>query len=414
MKRFIGWSGILLFSQFAGANAPSLIGPYLKTDIGVNTKYQYNVYHDFYRAIGDATVSVNPEFTGQTRPSAFYVKGRLKGIYEKFASQTIQDHFDIDGDLKLLINENEEWSGALFGSGKLFSDPSPNERYGRIARMNANGGLRLSKVTGKGRSLDFEGSYALESFNDPNQTGVYSNMLNNQNLEALAQYNNAFLPETNWFLRAKGGMKNYATTTFNNPSYSESLTAKRNSYYGLIESGFVGRLTERSTVDCAVGWLYRQYAASTLDQGTLFAEPVFYMRFVEQVTRRDQLLAGYNYIVSDSYWSDYVLDQEIYLGLGRVMGDQVLVMGRFSYVYKSFSKPIRRDDERITSSIGIRYSINPQLKVTGDFKIDLYSSDAYNTDPSALTNPNGTIVTAPDRPVSYKAGSIGIGIVATY
>ena len=137
---------------------------------------------------------------------------------------------------------------------------------------------------------------------------------------------------------------------------------------------------------------------------TFFA-PVFYVHFAEQVTRRDQFTLGYDYKVEDSYYTNYYLDQEIYAGLVKVVGDQILALARLGYDYRSYSLPFRRDDIRITASFSARYSITKTVKATADLKLDLLSSDAYDNSPNAVS---------PDRPMSYNAGSFTLGLMANY
>jgi len=269
------------------------------------------------------------------------------------------------------------------------------------------GGAALKFKGESGNSLDIKGSYSIETFTIPNVSQFNAtNLYNNNNIDGVVEYSSQFLPETSWFLRASGGQRVFP----NKPDFSlnPDFVVKNDSVYALGESGFVGRLSERSTVDFAIGWLYRNYAVQIPPPSNIsanFLAPVFYARFAEQVTRRDQLTLGYDYKVDDSYFTNYYLDQEIYAGLVRVLGDQVLVLGRIGYDYRSYSLPFRRDDIRLTGSFSVRYSFTKVIKFTADLKVDLLSSDAYD---------NTLTPIAPDRPFNYNAGSFAIGLLANY
>ncbi|MDZ4678047.1 MAG: hypothetical protein SGI74_11140 [Oligoflexia bacterium] len=384
--------------------------PLIKASVNAATKYMYNIFYDHNRAITDLASHISPEIHGTTKPKTIYFKGSAGGFYEKYLAYSIQDHFDYNGAGSMVINEDGGVSCRVDGNYKSHSDPAANEDYKRINRTNYGASFNMLIKSESKKSVEIKTRYSAENFNNPNLTGPLSSYLSNNTIDGVVQYNNAFLPETIWFMRASGGMTQYTTGAFELDPNNISAEPKNNNFFGTTETGFLGRLTERSSVDCAVGFHFRSYQTS----GSGFASPLFYLRFTEQVTRRDQMIAGYNYIVNNAYWSDYVLDQEIYIGLARVMGDQVLLLSRLSYLYKSYSLPVRRDDERIATAFSLRYSINSQIKLTADVKVDLLSSDVYNNQNSGRTNLNGVRVYAPDRPASYKNGTLGLGIIANY
>lgn len=390
-----------------------------KTDVAVGSRYVYNVFYDFLRAVNDAVLTVKPEIRGNTKPSGLFVDAGASGLYEKYLKNSIQDHFDYEGFSDIYINEGGPQSFIVSGRYKSFSDLAPSENYARIERSAIDGNLRAKIKGQRGNSFDISAHYNMDLFNNKQFAGTGQadpKFLSNNTIEGTVQYNNNFLPETAWILRASGGK-----TTYPNPAISmtnNSLALGKNgSFYAMAETGFVGRLTDKSTIDFASGFLVRNYEETTAPSQS-FSGPVFYLRFTEQITRRDQLMAGYNYVVKESYWSNYVLDQEIYIGLARVMGDQVLLLTRIGYSYRSYSLPLRRDDERIGAGFMIKYSLSPTIKLTADLKVDLLSSDAFfngtTTETTPPTNPNGTLIAFPDRPASYKAGSFGLGVVASF
>jgi len=377
----------------------------IQADLQADSKYQYNIYYDSGGAVNDAVLDLRPSLVARTKPRYFLLEGGLDGYLEQYASAAIQNHFDFSGNSKILMNAEGNTVWRILGTFKSFSDPSPSPTFGRVGRTVAGGGAGVNVRNDKGNALDVFGRASSEQFTIPTLKTKY---LDNMLMEASAQYNNAFLPETAWISRATAGLHRFPTKTMLDPQF-RPLSAKNDSVYGLLESGFLGRLTEKSTIDSAVGWMLRSYSADTAPSDN-FSGPVFYMRFAEQVSRKDQLMVGYNYTVEDSYYTNYVLTQEIYLGLSRVVGDQLLFLARTTYEYRNYSLPNRRDDVRITAGLSAKYSISNTIKLTTDLKIDLLSSDAYdNADPN-----NGDFLVTSDRPSSYKAGSFGVGLVASY
>ena len=318
----------------------------------------------------------------------------------------------------MLIGAQQNKTGRIVGDYQSFSDPSPTATFGRVGRIQAGGGVGGQFKNGRGSFIDILGRYNIEQFTIPQIVTPY---LNNTNIEGVVTYSNAFLPETSWIIRGRGGIRQFPTKTINPTDAADSSIAlfapKNDSQYVLLETGLIGRMTENSTVDTAIGWHVRTYTSDyentsnqqTQEMGTRdFSGPVFYTRFTEQITRRDQLLLGYDYSVADAYITNFVLQQELYMGVVRVLGDQVLFLFRIAYDYNSYSLPSRRDDERLVGSAMIKYSLSPMVKVTADVKVDLLSSDAYSLAPATYVDFN------PDRPASYKAGSVGLGLVASF
>lgn len=382
-------------------------GSDLDGSLSLETRYDYNVYYDLNNPVSDTVVALRPKVWGQTKPSSFYLKGEVAGLYENFLSQNIQNHFDYSGRVTAKAFEGRPFSILLGGGYKTFSDPSPDSTYGRLPRTVIDGKLETKIKRDSGSSIDLKAYFEMEDFVNTKFTN--STYLSNTTAGGSIQYNDAFLPETYWFLRGGGGFRSFPN---GEPDFTpkDFLIAKNNSFYGLAEAGIVGRLTEKSVIDCATGWLVRAYDAVE-DEGENFSGPVFYFRFTEQITRKDQLAAGYNYVVKDSYLTNFYLDQEVYLGLARVIGDQVLLMGRVNYSYRNYSLPIRRDDQRIFGTISARYSLTPSIKITARMTFDFLNSDSYD---NSIESSTSIVPTNPDRQASYRAGSFGLGIMAAF
>jgi hypothetical protein len=390
----------------------------LRADVGVVSRYAYNVYYDYLRAISDELFAVKPELKVHSRQSSFYVDGELAGLYEKYFTQTIQDHFDYDGLAHLNINELEPHSWLVSGKYHSFSDPSPNETYGRLTHNQIQGEVKFKTEKNRNGGFDASLKYFSEDFTNPalgtQSSLISSNYLANRTIEGSLQYSKLFSTETIWFLRASGGTTQYPNSIISTAIPATLLsgaTQKNNSTFGLAEAGMQGRLSEKSTVDFSVGYLYRGYT-----DNEKFMNSVFNVHFTDQLGRRDQLLTGFNYTVKDSYWTDYYLEQEVYVGSAHVVGDQLIMLSRIAFDYRNYSSPNRRFDERIVAAVGVKYSLTNSIKLTADLKLDLLSSDAFNTSQtsSTTTNPNGSALKFVDAPASYQAGSAGIGIVADF
>ena len=384
----------------------------IKADLDVNTRYVYNIFYDFGRKINDVAFDLVPHLFAQSKPHLIYFKIDGKGLFEQFTQYQIQNHTDYDGNGEVLINEGHRLSFAVKGGYRGYSDPSPNETYGRLNHQVIDVSILSKMKILEDSNIEVKAGLQEEDFENPQIAAgsagtMPAGVLANNTLSGLAQYNNNFLPETAWYVRASGGVTQFPNTA---PD-ANGAKYKYNSTFAAGEAGIIGRLSESSTVDCAAG-----YAARIYEVADSFLGPVFYLRFTEQVTRRNQLMAGFDYTVKDTYWSNYRLDQEIYFGLGRIVGDQFLILTRISYDYSGYSLPNRRDDQRVKGAVSLRYSLTPAIKLTADLKVDLLSSDAYNTSAGVIsqTNPDGTPVTFLDNPASYNAGSLGLGVMASF
>jgi len=173
-----------------------------------------------------------------------------------------------------------------------------------------------------------------------------------------------------------------------------------NSYFAEAMGGVEGRLSDTTSLSAASGFLIRIYDDDA-DDGD-FAEPIFRLKFEEQLSPRDILLASFDYVVTDSYYTNFMVDQTISLGYGRILGDQVLALAKAAYSSLSFSKPNRREDQRVFGEVELEYSYDPQTKFGGLFRLDILNSDARENFTST-----GSTDDVPDPGVSYEAFTLG-------
>ena len=104
------------------------------------SKYQYNVYYDDLRSVNDEVFDVAPEFHAKSKPHFFTFQADADGLYEQYATQTIQNHIDGKGRAEMDINDTGKTTFRVYGADNNYSDPSPTETFGRIPRNLLEGG----------------------------------------------------------------------------------------------------------------------------------------------------------------------------------------------------------------------------------------------------------------------------------
>lgn len=412
MKKIVFYF-ILIFSlsSQAALTVPATEKASFSTEVLTQTHYNYNVYYNYVNPVSDASMSIAPTFSARTKPKYFYFEGDAKGRYEKFFTETVQDYFNFDLNGRMIVNEGGVSRFNIDLQQAQFSDPSPSNIYGRVMHERTLLLLTYKYKFDSGNTISFTTRSKSEDITMPSYT-ANKNYLSHYDGDVIGKYDIKFLPETSWFLRMSGGFRQYknpylssgdASTFIGNDPFGE-VSIKTRSGYFLGEVGLNGRLTDKTSVDFAAGYLSRIYPF--WDD---FVAPVFYMHFTEQVTRRDQLLAGYNYVVEDAYSGNYFLNQEIYVGIAKVIGDQLVALSKITYEYKNYSTPVSRNDQRITGGLTVKYSVRSDFKLMGDFRLDLLDSDGFYAPFGS-----GTAARTGDQPVSYKAGSISVGIIKTF
>jgi len=367
--------------------------------------YNYNVFYDDERQLGDTSISVQPLLSYALKGSAVGLKATAEGNYEKFQTYSVQNHFDYKTSLEVPISFDNGYEGRLYADYKDFSDLAFSPTGKRYARNEINGVAELRIPITATKRVGLQGKLMTSNFIEWEEERFTRNTA-----EGIAFYEQDFLPETKWFVRGTAGMDDYPNGSVHlGDKLYEIIPRKFNNYYGLGEVGLKGRLTEKSSIDAAFGYEGRYYDdADVWGKATTFNEPIFYIRFIEQVSRRDQLIGGFNYVIQEALWSHYYTDQEIFLGLGRVEGDQLLLLSRLAYAYRTYSSPNRRDDQRLTASFAARFSLSPRVKLTADLQMDVLNSDPYNSDNRFPTMP------PTDRAVSYRAGKASLGVLGEF
>lgn len=364
----------------------------------------------FYQDVGDRAdgfLKIKPRLLHESGGDSLQFKTDLDLSYNKYIKYANQDYFDYNAKANLPINPYGKFGTEFFVDLKKISEPAHTDIFYlssgtkktalRVERNVMGGGaetfwrmsnLSLWKLTAK---------YQLEAYADNDH-----NYLNNQSIDGSLFYDYQFLPETVFFIGGSGGMQTYPNGQKNKNTPAKATEIKTDSIYVSGRAGVRGRLAERTRVDASGALLVRQYQGSSLFKNTIiFSEPVFNLRVEEQFSPKDLLIAGYDYEVNDTKFSNYVVDQTTYIGYARILGDQLLLLGRLQYTYSSYSKNFRREDQRLGGAFRVDYSAGPKMKLSGLLDLDVLNSDAIRAfDRDGYT----------DAPVSYEYYRVGLEV----
>jgi hypothetical protein len=360
---------IILFVAKAGW------GKVFSGEVGLGSHYESNVFYLDETDHGDLVMSVKPKVKVHTKPAMFRLKVDFLGEYLKYLNFPEMDTMLYQGQLGVTINEHRQLELNIYGGGELKADPALYKEQERILHQEINGGGELKWRASDISTFFINGTYKMDTFADEERK-----YLNNYEVYSEVGYDYKFLPETSIYWAAGYGLQTYPEGFYYGKT---SPNRKSDSSILAFMGGIRGRLSDKTKLDTKGGLLFRTYA-----KDSSFAEPVFNLRFEEQVTPRDHLSVGYNYEVEDSYFTNYMLIQEMFLGYGRILGDQVLLLTRLSYAYLSYSKPIRREDQKIITLFHLEYSINPNLRMITFVESEVLSSDSYNTELGTIRDPS--------------------------
>ena len=296
------------------------------------------------------------------------------------------DNFGVDVTGQLRALHSESFSGLLMGYARNEAEAAVNSESLIRYRMIYGGGAKLIWTLGEFSVLSVSGNYEMQV----HDVELYQH-LDGYDTSGSARYSYYFLPETAIYFEASGGVRVYPNGS--NPIDEVEFDEQSDSIFAEFMSGVEGRLSDTTSIHASAGFLYREYVVDAD-----FAEPIFRLKFEEQLSPRDILVAGFDYRVTDSYYTNFMVDQTISLGYGRILGDQILVLGRAAYSALSFSLPNRREDQRILGEVDFEYSYTSELKFGAQFTLDLLNSDAREN-----FTTTGSLDDVPDPGVSYEA-----------
>lgn len=375
----------IAFLWFIPAGAQGFLGSSVK----FGTFYETNTYYASEEKSDDVAFQVEPNLVYLSNPSSKYVV-QTNSIfsYTKFMSSANQDYFDYDLNLRNTFKFSPGFHVSLTPKAKLLSEPALAKTEDRLERQFAGATFGVLLAKDSRRQYIFEADYEQESLSQSDYE-----YLNNMSVSSKFYYKKYFLPETFVYFGLRGGMRSF-------PDGEKAATFRYKYNSQRIEPGFglEGRLTRYFKIRSYFGYAVLQYA-----KDTNFNDPVYILELEEEMSPKDFILMGLENTVDDSYFTNFQINQKVYVGYGRFMGDQFLWVTKAEYLYKTFSRPQRRDDQRFIFDTRLEYSYSQKLKLEASAIFDVLSSDAV--DPDGPPDPI-------DPSASYQ--NIRVGIFGKY
>jgi len=330
----------------------------MSSDVRFGSFYETNTFYASDEKESDIGFLVEPH--------VFYNSGGRYSIqtdstvsYTKYLSNTNQDNLTYDLNLKNNLKISDRLQVYATPKIKLLSEPALGKDADRLERQTMGGNFGFVWSRDSRRQWIFDSSYEIETMS---QSEYYH--LDNQTMSAKLYYKKYFLPETFVYFGASGGARIF-------PDGTKYILEKYDSQR--IEPGFglEGRLTRYFKIRSYLGYALLQYK-----EDVNYQDPVYLIELEEEMSPKDFLLMGLESSVDDSYFTNYQLNQKVYVGYGRFIGDQILWVTKAEYLYKTFSRPNRRDDQRFVADTRLEYSFSEKLKLEASLMFDILSSDA--------------------------------------
>ena len=354
----------LLCSMLLGFSANSYAAA--EGSVKFGTFYESNTYYSDLKKADDIAFSIEPNLIYSNDVASKYtILTNSTVSYTKFLSNTNQDYFDYDLNLKNLFKFSPKFQLSITPHAKLLSEPALDKTQDRLERQFVGATLGMVLAKDSRRQYILEGDYTQESLS---QTDY--DHLNNHAFSGRLYYKKYFLPETFVYMGISGGARMY-------PDGAKSTVARKKYDNQRIEPGvgLEGRLTRYIKIRSYFGYSMIQYK-----QDTNYNDPVYLLELEEEISPRDFLLMGLENSAEDSYFTNFQINQKVYLGYGRFIGDQILWVSKAEYLYKTYSRPQRRDDQRFVIDTRMEYSYSQTLKLEASLMFDTLSSDAVDPD----------------------------------
>jgi hypothetical protein len=351
----------------------------------------------FYRdreKVEDFALYLKPLITLEKLTKSTASSVNFTSDYSKYASNSSLDYFDYNVLAKSELNRSGRWILKPKVMYNLVSEPPDDQGIERLEKTELEGGLELTFKESNVKQHSLRGYVKQTTFNlDALDYG------NNQKLGGSYEYQYYFLPETAFIAGFDVESSVYPDGLDNLNADPGVTTYLYDNMLMQARAGIRGRLTEFTNVDLMFGYANRSYK-----KGTSFDEPVFEVKLSEQITPQDILLAGYIYKIIDSFYTNYELNQHMYIGYSRVFGDRFIVFLRSDYIYSSYSRPNRREDQRLSGTIRVDLSYQPNWIIQAGINADFLISDTLNQ----------TSATVIDPATSYQALQIFVGSKLTF
>lgn len=357
---------MLLFTTTAFAQS-------FNSDVKFGSFYETNTYYSSDAKKSDVGFLVEPH-VAYNSSGKYSIQTDSTVSYTKYLSNTNQDFFTYDLNLKNNLKLGDSFQVYVTPKAKLLSEPALDKTQDRLERqfIGANFGFLWSRD--QRRQWIFETQYEQESLSQDEY-----DHLNNQSITAKLYYKKYFLPETFVYFGVSGGTRQY-------PDGKDAIREKYDSQR--IEPGFglEGRLTRYFKIRSYFGYSIIQYK-----EEVNYQDPVYLVELEEELSPKDFLLLGLENSAEDSYFTNFQLNQKVYVGYGRFIGDQLLWTTKIEYLYRTYSRPQRRDDQRFIADTRLEYSLSEKLKLEASLMLDVLSSDAVDPDgPPAPIDPSAS------------------------
>ncbi len=364
MIKVLCLAGLILgFSMAAKAESQIKFGSFFET----------NTFYAAEEKEGDFAFLVAPSLRYVSTNSKRYTFSTASSAsYTKYMSNTNQDFFDYDISLRNALRFSRYFEMHITPAVKLLSEPALGKTEKRLDRQYMGAGLGFKINKDSRRQYIFEALYLQESMSQSQY-----DFLNNHTFEASLYYKKYFLPETFVYLGAKGDTRIFPDGT--------KITTPVNRYIKYdsqrIEPGvgLEGRLTRYFKIRSYLGYAFIQY-----EKDINYRDPVYILELEEEISPKDFLLLGLSNLAADSYFTNYQSDQKVYVGYGRFIGDRVLWVSKAEYLYRTYSRPRRRDDQRFIFDTRVEISCSNELKIEGTLMFDALTSDAVNPDTTPI------------------------------
>lgn len=339
-------------------------------DFETGMRAETNAYYRDNEAESDVAIYLKPNILLQNEGKKAQASLSLNSEYGKHLSFAELDYLDYTLGLGLnyLVSSKTKLKSKIVHG--LLTEPSQVTKGENFERQTTTASLGFDY---KKTSLTTHYFDAYTDLYDYSKAAY--NYMVGQRIGFDYQMEYFFLPETAFLVLVSADQVNYPEGRINRDNVPGRTDFLNNSIGYKVAAGFEGRLTEHSLFYFTFGYYVRDY---TFDSS--FNEPIFEVNFQEQITPQDTLMAGYIYQVDDSLYTNYEINQQMYLAYSRVFGDRFIFLFKSNYLYKSFSRPTRREDQKLYGTVQIDYSYKPNWLYKIGFSGDILISDALNQD----------------------------------
>lgn len=340
-------------------------------DVRFGSFYETNTFYASTSPKSDFALLVQPRlFYTNAGASVYSVQTNSTAAFTKYLSNTNQDHFNYDLNLKNNFKFSDGFQVYITPTAKLLSEPALAATEDRLERQTVGANLGMIFAKDPRKQYILEATYEQEALN---QTEY--DHLNNQSISGFLYYKKYFLPETYVYFGVAGGIKTF-------PDGTKSTVARKKFDSMRVEPGvgLEGRLTRYFKIRSYLAYSMMTYDKFPGVRATNYQDPVFLLELEEEMSPRDFLLMGLENRAEDSYFTNFQINQKIYVGYGKFIGDQILWVSKMEYLYRTYSRPNRRDDQRFVFDTRMEYSYSQTLKLEATFNFDILSSDAINPD----------------------------------